>query len=522
MRTRTALLATCLALATPPAMAQRTLNVAVGGAFTSMDPHYHNLGPNNTMTGYVFEPLVLSDPDFKPSPGLAVSWTAVDPTTWEFRLRPGVTFSDGSPLTAEDVVFSFDRIPKILNSPSSFNFAVKPIQQIEVVDAHTLRFHTAQPVALMPYLMASPKIVSHKAANGASTADFNSMKAAIGTGPFRVTAFTVGDHATFERNATWWGGKLAWDTVNYRVIPNDASRGAALQSGDVDVIDQVPPRDVVNLKTSPKLSIISAPGQRLIYLSPDIGRAETPWVTDASGKKLDKNPLQDVRVRHALSLAINRDAIRDRVMDGFSAPTGQIMPQGATGYDPSIKPDPYDPAAAKKLLTEAGYPEGFGITLHGPNDRYVNDSKLAEAVAQMWTRIGVKTTVDTMPSAAFFSRATRFEFSIRLTGWASDTGEASSNLVQMIASSAPEKGRGAIFDPTRFADPKVDAVVEESLATVDPTAREALYLKATEMAMPQVPIIPLHFQVNIWAIRKGLTFHVRSYEGTRAWDIEPE
>ncbi|MDR3537195.1 MAG: ABC transporter substrate-binding protein, partial [Acetobacteraceae bacterium] len=539
MRTRTTLFATCLrlaampaclclaavpaflGLAAVPALAQRTLNVAVGGAFTSMDPHYHNLNPNNAMTDYVFEPLVRADPQFKPSPGLAVSWTAVDPTTWEFKLRDGVTFSDGTPFTADDVVFSFARIPTILNSPSSFNFAVKPIQQIEVVDAHTLRFHSAAPVALMPYLMASPKIVSRKNGEGAGTGDYNTMKAAIGTGPYRVTTFVVGDHAVFERNRTWWGPKLAWDTVNYRVIPNDAARDAALQAGDVDVIDQVPPRDVAGLRSNPKLTVISQPGQRLIYIQPDIGRAETPWVTDTAGKKLDKNPLQDVRVRHALSLAINRDAIRDRVMDGFSAPTGQVMPEGASGYDAAIKPDPYDPATAKKLLAEAGYPDGFGITLHGPNDRYVNDSKLVEAVAQMWTRIGVKTQVDTMPAAAYFSRATRFEFSIRLAGWASDTGEASSNLVQLIASSNPGKGRGAILDPTHFGDPKVDALVEQSLATVDADARETLFRQATEMAMPQVPIIPLHFQVNIWAIRKGLTFHVRSYEGTRAWDIDP-
>jgi peptide/nickel transport system substrate-binding protein len=522
MRAGTTVIAACLCIAAWPALAQKTLTIGVGGAFTSMDPHYHNLGPNNVLTSYVFETLVVADPKFRPSPGLATEWQAVDATTWEFKLRPNVTFTDGTKLTPDDVVFSFGRIPTLLNSPSSFNFAVKPITGIEIIDDHTLRFHTAEPVALMPYLMASPKIMSRKHGQGAETGDFNTMKAAIGTGPFRVTALTVGDRAMFERNEGWWGPKLVWDKVDYRVIPNDAARIAALQSGDVDVIDQVPPRDVVGLRKNEKLTVVSAPGQRLIYIAPDVGRADSPFVTDTAGNHLAKNPLQDVRVRRALSLAINRDAIRDRVMDGFSAPTGQIMPEGATGYEPSIKPDPYDPAEAKKLLAEAGYPDGFGITLHGPNDRYINDSKLVEAVSQMWTRIGVKTKVDTMPSATYFSRAIRFEFSIRLAGWASDTGEASSNLVQLIASSNPDKGRGAILDPTHFGDPKVDALVEQSLATVDPAAREVLYLEATRLAMPQLPIIPLHFQVNIWAIRKGLAFHERSYEGTRAWDIVPE
>jgi peptide/nickel transport system substrate-binding protein len=522
VRAAGAAIAACLCLAAGPGHAQRTLNVAVGGAFTSMDPHYHNLNPNNVLTSYVFEPLVNRDPQFRPSPGLATSWEAIDATTWEFKLRPGVTFSDGTPFTANDVIFSFGRIPKILNSPASFNFAVKPIQRIEVVDSNTLRLHTADPVALMPYLLMSPMIVSQKHAEGADTGDFNTMKAAIGTGPYRVTGFAVGDHALFEPNTSWWGPKLAWDKVNYRVIANDASRNAALQSGDVDVIDQVPPRDVAELRKNPKLDIVSAPGQRLIYIIPDVGRADTPWVTDNAGNHLAKNPLQDVRVRRAMSLAINRDAMRERVMDGFSAPTGQIMPEGATGFEPSIKPDRFDPAEAKKLLAEAGYPDGFGITLHGPNDRYVNDSKLVEAVAQMWTRIGIKTKVDTMPSATYFSRSIRFEFSIRLAGWASDTGEASSNLVQILASSNPDKGRGAIFDPTHFADPQVDKIVEQSLATVDPAKREALYREATRLAMPELPIIPLHFQVNVWAIRKGLTFHQRTYEGTRAWDIEPQ
>jgi peptide/nickel transport system substrate-binding protein len=521
MRLALALLAAGLIGATP-AIAQRTLNIAVGGAFTSMDPHYHNLAPNNALTSYVFEPLVLSDPDFKPEPGLAVSWTSLDPLTWEFRLRPGVTFSDGTRFTADDVVFTFARIPTILNSPSSYNFAVKPIQRIEVVDAHTLRFHTADVVALMPYLLASPRIVSRKWAEGAETADFNSLKAAIGTGPFVVKSFVLGNYAVFEPNPTSWRPKTAWDRVNYRVIANDASRNAALQSGDVDVIDQVPPRDVAALRTNPKLTVTSAPGLRFIYLGLDVGRAETPFVTDLSGKPLTKNPLQDLRVRRALSLAINRDAIRDRIMDGFAEPAGQVMPAGASGNEPSIKPDPYDPAAARKLLAEAGYPDGFGITLHGPNDRYVNDSKLCEVIAQMWSRIGVKAAVETMPSTTFFSRATRHEFSIRLTGWASDTGEASRAIGNLLASSNPEKGRGAVFNPTSFADPRVDAIVEQSFATVDTAKREALYLDAVRLAMPQLPIIPLHFQVNIWAIRKGLVFHRRSYEGTRAWDIEPD
>ena len=508
--------------ALPVAAQQRTLTIGVGGAFTSMDPHYHNLNPNNVLTEYVFDRLVRFDPNYQPEPALAVSWKVIDTTTWELKLRPGVKFHDGSPFTADDVVFTFGRIPLLLTSPSSFNFAVKPIKQIEVVDPLTIRLHTAEPSPLMAFNLANVKIISRKNGEGASTGDYNTGKAAIGTGPYRVTSFVVGDHAVFQRNEDWWDQKPVWTTVNYRVIANDAARNAALQSGDVDAIDQVPTRDVPSLKQNPKVTIVSAPGQRLIYISPDDAREQTPWLTDLAGNRLATNPLRDPRVRKALSLAINREAIRDRVMDGFSAPTGQLMPAGASGYDPSIKPDPYDPEQAKKLLAAAGFPQGFGLTLHGPNDRYVNDSKIVEAIAQMWTRVGVKTIVDTMPSAAYFSRAIRFEFSIRLTGWASDTGEASSNLATLIASSNPDKGRGAILDPTHYANAQVDALIEQSLATLDTAAREDLYRQATRLAMADEPIIPIHHQVNIWAFRKGLTFHYRMQEGVRAWDIVPE
>jgi peptide/nickel transport system substrate-binding protein len=510
------LISLCLA---SPAMAQNTLTVGTGGAFTSLDPHYHNLGPNNIVAGHIFSSLTRFNPNYEPEPDLAVSWTAIDPLTWEFKLRPGVTFSDGTPLTADDVVFSFQRIPTVLNSPSSFNFAVKPIVKIDVVDPLTLRFHTAEPQPLMPYNLAAPRIVSRKYGEGATTADYNTLKAAIGTGPYRATEAVVGDHIVFRRNESWWDKKPRWVVVNWKLIANDASRDAALESGDVDAIDQVPTRDVPQLKKNARLVILSSPGQRLIYLFVDSQRDDTPFVTGLDGKKLPQNPLKDVRVRKALSLAINRDGIRDRIMDGFAVPAGQLMPEGASGYDPSLKPDPYDPAQAKTLLAEAGYPNGFAITLHGPNNRYVNDSAVVEAIAQGWTRVGVKTFVDTMPAATFFSRALKAEFSIDLTGWASDSGEASSNLIQIFASSNPAKGRGAVFVPSHYANAALDAVIEKAVSTIDPTERETLYRQAMREGMADQAVIPIHFQVNVFALRKGLTMLPRMQEGIRAWEV---
>ncbi len=218
MRRKTVgLLAGLALLAMPAAAQQHALNVAVGGAFTSMDPHFFNLGPNNVLTSYVFEPLTRFDPKYRPEPSLAVSWKPIDATTWEFKLREGVKFTDGTPFTADDVVFTFARIPTIMNSPSSFMFAVKPVTKLEVVDDHTIRMRTANPAPLMPFNMATVRIVSRKIGDGANTADYNSGKVAVGTGPFRLASFIVGERAEFARNEGWWDKKPVWDKVSYRL-----------------------------------------------------------------------------------------------------------------------------------------------------------------------------------------------------------------------------------------------------------------------------------------------------------------
>ena len=509
---------------TPAARAQTgrpaALNVGTGGAFTSIDPHYHNLTPNNVVSYYLFNALVGLDAHYRPIPELAESWRPVEDRIWEFKLRPGVTFSDGTPFTPDDVVFTFARIPQVLNSPASFTQAVKPVQSIEIVDALTIRMHTTNPEPLLPYFMFQPRIISRKHGEGATTADYNSGKAAIGTGPYVMDSVLLGDKIVFRRNDRFWGPKPGWDSVNYRLIANNAARTAALQAGDVDIIDQVSTRDVTLLQKNPKLAITATPGQRLIYINLDTEREPSPFIRDAAGQPMAKNPLKELKVRQALSLAINRNGIKTQIMDGYSALTGQLLPEGAVGFDPTLKPDPYDPAKAKALLAEAGYPQGFQLTLNGPNDRYVNDGQIVESVAQMWTRIGVKTAVSTSPASMFFSAIAKDEYSASLQGWASDTGEASSSLIQICASSNPAKGRGAIFRASHFARAPIDAVVEESLATFDPAKREQLYVKATEMTMAEQGFIPLHHQVNIYGSNKHYTLQPRQQEGIRAWEVD--
>ena len=514
-----ALIALLAALST--SQAQPALNIATGGAFTAMDPHFHDLSPNTALTNHVFEPLVTTDADGKPIPALALSWGATSPTTWDIRLRPGVTFHDGTPFTADDVVFTHSRIPGVPGSPASYGQYTRPVTRIEVIDAHTLRFHTDRPVPLMPQMMSAYTIVSRRHGAGAETRDYNSGRAAIGTGPYRFAGYTPGDRASFTANPTYWRGAPPWSRVTIRMIPNDTARVAALRAGDVDAIDNVPTRDVALIRTLPGITVQSRTGQRLIYLYLDVSRQRTPHITDLAGRAID-NPLRDVRVRRALSQAINRDGISRQLMEGFSSPTGQLMPEGALGHDPSIRPDRYDPAAARRLMAEAGFPDGFAMSLHGPNDRYVNDAEIAQALAQMWARIGIRVNVATMPSSMFFARTPRDENTISLTGWSSNTGEADTSLINMIATPMPERGWGTVVRASHYSNPETDALLEQALSTIDNTQRGALYRQIIQIGVARdLAVIPIHHQVNIWATRATVRYAPRIWETTRAMEFTP-
>ena len=515
---RAAFIATAMLLAAPAGA--QSLVIAVGGAFTSLDPHFHNLTPNSAITQHLFDRLADPDADLRPQPALALSWSATGPTVWEFHLRPDVRFPDGSAFTADDVAFTFHRVPEVPNSPGSYANYTRPVQQVIVVDPLTVRLVTAAPAPLIPAFMAALPMIGRRAGEGATTADYNSGKAALGTGPYRLVSYLAGQQVELERNDTYWGARPEWKHVTIRLIANDASRLAALKSGDVDVIDQVPTRDAADLLHDPTIGVFSKPGVRNIYLYLDQARQVTPFVTDLAGKKLPSNPLQDLRVRRALSLAINRDAIVRQVMDGQASPSGQFLPAGAIGHDPALHPDAFDPDAARRLLAEAGYPQGFALVLHGPNDRYVNDARILQAVAQMWTRFGVRTQVEAIPSVSFFSRSARDEFSVGLSGWGTGTGEADSPLTALVATRDDKHGRG-LQNRSGYSNAEVDALTEQALSTLDTPARELLYRRATEIAMRDVAIIPLHHQVNIWAARRGLIYAARNDERTLAMSVHP-
>ncbi len=501
------------------AMAQ-DLTLGLKGEPTSLDPHFHNVTSNNQMALYIFDKLVRQDARQKLQPGLAESWKPVNDTTWEFNLRKGVTFHDGSPFTAEDVKFTLERIPNVPNSPSSFTFAVASIKEVEIVDPHTIRIHTELPSPLMPRNFAAFNIVSKKAAEGMTTADFNSGKAAIGTGPYKLVEWARGDKIVYERNDNYWGEKLAWEKIIVRPISNDGTRVAALKSGDVDLINFVPPADVKHLGETKGLNLSKSSSTRLIYLHLDSDRDETPMITDNAGNKI-KNPMKDVRVRKAISKAINRPAIAARIMEGLAIPAAQMLPDGYEGTSPNLKPEAYDPKGAKALLAEAGYPEGFKITIHGPNDRYVNDGDIAQAIAQMLTKVGIKTEVNTMPKAVYFGKASALEFSLMLVGWATDTGEHSNCIGSLLHTYDKEKGFGA-SNRGRYSNAIVDQKMEEALVTVDPAKHNQLLIEAVEIGMGEVGIVPIHYQVNVWGTKKGLSYNGRTDGYTLPHEIKAQ
>ncbi len=498
------------------------LRIGLAADVTSLDPHFLNVAPNNNAAWQVFDALVHVDANARLVPGLAVSWRPIDPTTWEFKLRKGVKFHDGSDFTAEDVIFSLERPATLAASPGPFTGFVKPIVSKKIIDPWTLQLKTAAPYAMLPYDLDSIFIVSKKAASGASTEDFNSGKAAIGTGPYKLVRFARGERVELARNDAYWGGQngklAAWDKVTLRILPADTARIAALLAGDVDAIENIPTADLTRLKANPEFRLEQKVSWRTMFLHLDQYRDHPPHLSDKSGKPLAKNPFKDARVRLALSKAINRRAIVERVMEGYAIAAGNLVSPPVFGHVAALKPESYDPEAAKKLLAEAGYPNGFALTLDAPNDRYVNDEQLAQALAQMLARVGIQTKVETMPTSVYFAKARAGEFSLALLGWGSFSGDLA--LRALVATPNADKGYGA-WNWGHYSNPKVDALLLQGFATLDETKREALARAAATLALKDVPVILLHHQLASWAMKKNLAYSARTDEYTFARDFRP-
>lgn len=502
----------------PAARGAQAADLVIGraGEQSALDPLFSRTGVNGDTAIGIFDQLIHADANNQPQPGLALSWRALDPLHWEIRLRPGVRFHDGSPLTADDVVFSLERARTVPNSPASFAGAVRAVAQAEAVDALTLRITTTEPTPQLIEQIGIVYVMSRRAAAGLSTSDMNAGRGLAGTGPYRFVAWQPGQQLRLEANPGYWDGKPAWDRVTLRYIPQGAARIAALLAGDVDLIGQVSPADVKRVREGGRAEVFSIASTRLVYLALDSARDRSPFVTDAAGKPLldGRNPLRDARARRAVSLLIDRTAIVSRLLDGSGEAAGQMVPEGLGGYDPALPPPAPDPAGARRLLAEAGWPSGFGLTLHSSSDRFPQDAALVQAIGQMLRRGGIAVNaVQAVPYAMYAAAAGRQEYSAFVFSFGTTTPDSAIALTNVLATYDGAAGTG-MFNRARYSNPVFDAKLREALAEFDEGKRNALLRAATRIAMDDAAIVPLYWQVVHWAARKGITYTPRRDEAT--------
>jgi peptide/nickel transport system substrate-binding protein len=485
-----------------------------------MDPYYHHVGQNIGPLSHIFDTLVVQRPDLSAGPGLATSWKAIDDTTWEFHLRKGVKFHDGSDFTAEDVLFSFKRVPLVPNSPSSAAIYLRSIASMTATDPYRIVFKTKTPDPGLPVGLSQILIMSHIAASGPApegktTAQLNAGEGLVGTGPYRFVSYVPNDRLVVAKNPNYWGTPAPWDKVEMRIIVSDPSRAAALRAGDIDVA-MLPGVSLEAVRGDSKLQTTLGDTCQLTYIAMD-QHDKTPGVTGTDGR----NPFKDARVRKALSLAINRQGLADQAMFGLAKPAAELAPPLIFGTNPDAKPDPFDPEAAKRLLAEAGYPNGFGLTLASPNGLFPLDLKIAQAIAAMWTRVGIHTTVEGIPGAMFYTRRNKLEYSVYATNINVLTGELSSSLRFLSMTRKIEKGTGTI-NVSNFSDPKVDDLLTRAFATVDDDARRKLVQGASKIVTDLHQVLPVIQHRYAYVTRKDLTFQPRLDMFVTAMQVNPK
>ncbi|WP_458097178.1 ABC transporter substrate-binding protein [Roseomonas sp. WA12] len=513
-RRRLPLLALTLLLTAPDPARAVELRIGMGAVPTTMDPHFQADSANTGLQRHVFETLLQWSPDGRLQPLLARSWALLpEGNGWELEMDPAARFSDGTPVTAADAAASLHRAMTIPNSPGRYTPFLSGLERVEIVHPGLLRLHSVGPAPLLPNGLTTILVVPARIAQTASPAEFDSGAASIGSGPFRLRAYRAGERAEFDRHPGWWGAAQrpppAWDRVSLRIMTQDSARVVALLAGELDLIDAVPPRDAVRMARQPALRLARQPGTRVMYLALNHAPEATP------GRP---NPLRDPRIRQALSLALDRQALVSQVMEGEAVPTAQITPSGRPTADPDLQPAPVDRAAARRLLEEAGMGTGLRLGLIGTTNRFVNDEQLLQAVAQMWRQVGIETEVEAMPSAAFFRRHNAGRFTAALSGWLLGPGEPNSFFTALLATRDAARGRGSM-NGTGYAAPRLDATIDEALATLDPDRRHGLWREAARQALSEdVALLPLFHQTSVWAMRQGVTYTPRADGLTLAQD----
>ncbi|MBV9862434.1 MAG: ABC transporter substrate-binding protein [Alphaproteobacteria bacterium] len=493
-------------IAAAPNAASAVFKWANDGDARAMDPYTFDETVQNSLLANIYERLVQRSKTLGIDPGLAVSWSQTSPTVWRFKLRPNVKWQDGGAFTADDVVFSYARV---MGKNSAFRSQLGTINTIAKIDDLTIDIETKTPDPILPAELTNWPIMSKAwcEQNNAvenvviGSGENYALRHAMGTGPFRLALREPDRRTVFERNPDWWGTpEHNLDRAEFNVIGNAATRVAALLSGEMDMIYSVPPQDMDRIGKTAGVKLLQTPELRTIYLGMDQARDELLF-SDVKGK----NPLKDVRVRRAFALAIDEEAIAKRVMRGMAQPTWLMYGRGVAGFDPALNARPApDLARAKALLAEAGYPDGFQITLDCPNDRYVMDEAICTSIAAMLARIGMKVEPYARTKVKFFTDVgyPNYRTSFYLLGWTPSTYDAHNVYYTLIASRAPS-GRGQGNDGG-YSNPKIDALTDQIGAELDKEKRQALIDDAARIVQDDVALIPLHQQVVVWATHDNI------------------
>jgi peptide/nickel transport system substrate-binding protein len=519
-----AALAGALLMSVSSGVSAQTLTIGVRAGPESIDPHFTATGTHAEALKHVFDTLVWTGDDLGLEPRLAESWRAVNDTTWEFKLRKGVKFHDGSDFTANDVKFSIERIPAV-SGPNPTTIYIRRVKEVKIIDPNTVQVITDGAAPTLPNDFIRLFIVSAKAAKDFSTKEtanegFNSGKAAIGTGPYRFVSWTPKDQLVLERFDGYWGGKEPWQRVLRKEIPNDTARVAQLKAGQLDLIARAPAADVPTLEKDTKLTVVKIDTVYVFNMELDL-REKAPQITAKDGSALPQNPLRDPRVREAIDLAIDRPALAEVAMEGMGKPVNQLVTPSIFGYSKSLPERKVDVARAKKLLADAGYPNGFKATFSFTNDRLPGDRQVGTSVAQMLAAIGLEVQANAQPAAVFFPARTRGDYSMSMSGWGTLTGEAHYTLSSTVHSNDPVRKFGP-FNVLGYANPQMDKLIQDAAIEMDVNKRRSYLEQANVLVAQDRPRLPLVSVGSAWAMQKAkVTIRPRVDEDTLAMNIKP-
>jgi len=498
--------ATLAALAAAPAVQAKPFKWSSASDIPTLDIHSQNNALGNGVHAAIYDSLVYyNSQTFKPEPQLATSWREISPTQIRFTLRSGVKFSDGSPLTADDVVFS---IMRSMAKTSNYAVYAQGIDKVVKVNDNTVDFIMKGPNPVLLNQLTELRIMSKAWAEKNRSVEPKDIRTkdetfshrnAMGTGQYMVKEWQPDQRLVLVKNPHYWGKNDSNVTeIIYTPIKSEATRVAALLSGEVDFILDPSPQDLARMRANPNLKVIDGVENRTIFFGMDQFRDELPG-SNVKGK----NPLKDVRVRKALYQAIDSDSLHRVTMRGLSQPTGTLVAPQVAGWNETVhKRFPFDVEGAKKLLAEAGYPQGFEVDFACPNNRYINDEEICQAVTAMWSRIGVRAKLRTLPLVTYFPMIQRYEASIYMLGWGVPTFDALYSL-QSLTRTVGQGGDGN-YNVGRYSNQRMDYIVDRIKVETDLPVRNRLLTEGLQLSNDTVSHIPLHNQIIPWAMKKSV------------------